>query len=344
MTWLAWRQFRFPALFAAAVLAATAVLLTVTGVHLSNLYDSYTASRAACHGARGCGIGPSQFLHHYHHLGQWLGTFQAAVPGLIGLFWGAPLIAREFETGSHRLVWTQSVTRGRWFVGKVGVVGLASVATAGLLSLAVTWWASPIDRVTTDRFSPAVFGERALAPIGYAAFAFALGVTAGLLIRRTLPAMATTLVGYVVVREVMTYQVRQHLFPAHHLVRAIGPDSQLNFSIFRQETGGVIHASVSGSTHIPGAWVYSDRVVDSSGHGLTTDVLQRTCPHLRGTQSGPPNFRACIDSLASHFHEVVSYQPASRYWAFQAAEMAVFVALALALLGFCFWWIRRRTS
>ena len=115
----------------------------------------------------------------------------------IGVFWGAPLIAREFETGTYRLAWTQSVTRTRWLAVKLGVVGLASIAVAGLLSLMVTWWSSPIDRVNADRFRLGIFAERDIVPIGYAAFAFALGVTAGLLIRRTLPAMAATLVAFV---------------------------------------------------------------------------------------------------------------------------------------------------
>jgi hypothetical protein len=55
-------------------------------------------------------------------------------------------VARELETGTYRLAWTQSVTRTRWLAVKLGVVGLTSVAVAGLLSLMVTWWSSPIDR------------------------------------------------------------------------------------------------------------------------------------------------------------------------------------------------------
>jgi hypothetical protein len=40
----------------------------------------------------------------------------------------------------------------------------------------------------------------------------------------------------------------------------------------------------------------------------------------------------------------VTYQPASRYWAIQLAETAIYLALALALTGFCFWWIRGNRS
>ena len=111
-------------------------------------------------------------------------------PALIGLFFGAPLIARELETGTFRLAWTQSVTRRRWLAVKLGLVGLAAMAFGGLLTWMVDWWASPIDAANQNRFGLANFGFHGVAPIGYAAFAFALGATAGVLLRRTVPAMA----------------------------------------------------------------------------------------------------------------------------------------------------------
>jgi hypothetical protein len=41
---------------------------------------------------------------------------------------------------------------------------------------------------------------------------------------------------------------------------------------------------------------------------------------------------------------VLVYQPASRYWAFQSYETAIFLGLAVILGAFCFWWMRRRLS
>ena len=40
----------------------------------------------------------------------------------------------------------------------------------------------------------------------------------------------------------------------------------------------------------------------------------------------------------------MTYQPASRYWAFQWYETAIFLGLAVILAGLCFWQIRRRRS
>ena len=46
----------------------------------------------------------------------------------------------------------------------------------------------------------------------------------------------------------------------------------------------------------------------------------------------------------AQYHQVITYQPASRYWAFQSYETVVFACLSLILIGLCFWWIRSRTS
>src|SRR6185437_5318866 len=116
-----------------------------------------------------------------------LGPLLLIIPALLGIFWGAPLVAREMERGTFRLAWTQSVRRRRWLAIKLGVIGLASMAVTGVLSLMVTWWFSPIDRVNANRFVPGIFDERGIVAIGYAVFAFMLGVTAGLLITRILP-------------------------------------------------------------------------------------------------------------------------------------------------------------
>ena len=137
------------------------------------------------------------------------------LPALIGLFWGAPLLTRELEAGTHRLVWNQSVTRTRWLAVKLALTGLAAMTAAGLGSLAVSWWSSPIDKTAANvpQMGPVVFAARGIVPIAYAAFAFALGVTVGMLVRRTLPAMAITLAVFVAVQFAMPLLVRPHLVP-----------------------------------------------------------------------------------------------------------------------------------
>ena len=279
------------------------------------------------------------------------------VPVLIGMFWGAPLVARELETGTFRLAWTQSVSRMRWLLVKLGLVGLASAAVAGLLSLMVTWWYSPIDKVSQNRFSSAAFGVHGFVPAGYALFAFALGATTGLLFRRTLPAMATTLVGFIVARFAVAYWIRPHFMTPVTKSFAIDPNGALGFSA---SPGGSLQF-MAGPPNVPNALVVSNSVVNNAGQSPSSAFLQKACPNLPGPNGPPPGvgggqahaavsangqqaFQQCITTISTKYHQVVTYQPANRFWAFQTYETLLFVVASAALAGVCVWWVRRRLS
>jgi ABC-type transport system involved in multi-copper enzyme maturation permease subunit len=212
MIWLAWRQLRSQLLVVIGVLVVLGVLLALNGSHLVHLYDTTVAT---CAQHNDC---PS-VTQNFESQAKWnhaLDALVLVVPALIGIFWGAPLVARELETRTNRLAWTQSITRSRWFAVKLAVVGVASVVTASLVSLMVTWWASPYDRLQDAPY--AVFDQRDIAPVAYALFAFALGVALGVLIRRTLPAMAATLVAFVAVRFVVSQWIRPRLIAPLHTI------------------------------------------------------------------------------------------------------------------------------
>ena len=147
MIWLTWRQFRVQALTAAAVLAAVAILLGVTGPHMASLYAA--SGIAGCQGDSCANSGQRLPLtscttgavdHVMYPVGL---VLILATPALLGIFWGAPLIAREFETGTFRLAWNQSVTRTRWLMVKLALTGLAAMAVTEALSLMHAWWADP---------------------------------------------------------------------------------------------------------------------------------------------------------------------------------------------------------
>jgi hypothetical protein len=263
------------------------------------------------------------------------------VPAVIGIFWGAPLIARELETGTHRLAWNQSVSRTRWTVVKLGLIGLAAVATAGLLSLMISWWASPIDNAMNfgqpdsgagfPRITPLIFGARGVAPLGYAAFAFALGVTAGVLIRKTLPAMAVTLVVFAVVAFVMPNFIRPHLIPPVHVTAPLNPYQ--NNELMISSPGNQM--TVVGNFSRPGAWILSNHSITPSGH-LFTGPAGPAC-----MGNGTPN--ACINWINSlHLRQQVSYQPASRFWPLQFIETGIYLVLAAGLGWLSVWRVRRR--
>lgn len=359
MIQLAWRQFRAQALVTYGLLAVVAVVLAVTGPSLVHYYNTYVVP---CHLHNDCGPVQNAFLGQQHVVQATLGPILLLLPALIGMFWGAPLIARELETGTFRLAWTQSLPRRRWLMVKLALVGVAAMAAAGLLSLMVTWWFSPLDRMNQNRFTPGMFDVRGIVPIGYAAFAFALGVAAGVLIRRTVPAMAAVIIPYIAARLAATYVIRPNLMSP---VRASVPLA-LN---------GPGNTGMGGPS--PADWVLSSETVTrvgrvigqngtlgmsfgSNGVGFTTRAdgvwlagVGR-CPNIKssagfGPGGGPGGGRGqlqamqtCIEKLG--VHQEVVYQPISRFWTFQWCELGIFLAAAVLLAGFCFWWVRRRLT
>lgn len=284
----------------------------------------------------------------------WLGLLVILAPAVIGAFWDAPLVAGEFEDGTFRLAWTQSVTRTRWMAAKLAVAGLASMAAAGLLSLAVTWWAGPLDRAARNQF--ATFDQRDIVPVGYAAFAFTLGVLAGALIRRTLPAMFVTLVGYVTARVAAMTWVRPHVLPPVLLNLALNPRST---GYGQAGTLSVLFGSptlMPNPPDLPNAWITSIGIVNAHGEALTAAQLSRACPgigkgrggggggglgHTRAPQAVVNQLQDCVAKIGTTYHEAVAYQPAGRYWPLQWYELAVFLGAALLLAAACLWRIRR---
>jgi hypothetical protein len=352
-----WRQFRTQAFIGGAGLLVLGIILLVTGPHLVSVYDTAVAQCRASGGASSDCNNP--VVSTYSKLQVLATALVLVVPVLIGMFWGAPLIARELETGTFRLAWTQSVSRLRWLLVKLGLVGLASAAVAGLLSLMVTWWFSPIDKVNQDRFGTAAFGLHGFVPVGYALFAFALGATTGLLFRRTLPAMAVTLVGFVVARWTVGFWIRPHFMTPVAKAFGINPNGGNGFG-FAASPGGALQFT-TGPPNIPNALVVSNSVVNNAGQSPSPAFLQRACPNLPGLNGPPPAaqgggahaavsaggqqaFQQCITTISAKYHQVITYQPASRFWAFQTYETLLFVVASAALAGLCVWWARYRLS
>lgn len=340
MIWLTWRQFRTAATAVFAGLAVLAALLAVTGPGIA---DDYAAGIATCtEQPGGCEDFVKQFF--IDHQGPVLAVtlLMLVLPALIGLFWGAPLVTRELEAGTHQLAWNQSVTRTRWLAVKLGLTGLAAAAAAGLGSLAVTWWSSTIDQIpareTYSRLaSPIVFAARDIVPIGYAAFAFALGVAVGMLVRRTLPAMAITLAVFVAVQVAMPMLVRPHLLPPSQATLTI------NESVLASLNATGPDGPLRVETRAPGEgdWLLSGHTVDASGKAVDSVPLTPSSEAC-SLAEGMSGCLAEIERLGYRQH--VTYHPASRFWPFQWIEAGSYLALAIGLAGFSFWWIRRRVS
>jgi ABC-2 family transporter protein len=342
------RQFRNEGIVGFGLLIVLAIVLAITHVNVSNVSGAF---QSTCKAAADCSTASNPVVNVDKPFQSALSLIVDIAPALIGLFFGAPLIARELESGTFRLAWTQSVTRKRWLAVKLGLVGLAAMAIGGLLTWMVDWWASPIDAANQNRFGVANFGLHGVAPIGYAAFAFALGATAGALLRRTVPAMALTGAGFAAARLAVAYWVRPNLAsPVHQSIALTAKSAIPNFGV--QQPEGIVSLTPP-TVGVPNGWVYSTAAANKSGAAPTSQYLLHTCPTLEKIVSagpgGPSNggsasFQGCLNKLSTTFHTVVTYQPASRFWPFQWAEMGIFLVTALALCGLTYWWLQREYS
>jgi hypothetical protein len=349
MTRFSWLQSRTQTVTVAALLGALAVVAAITGIQLSHLYMTEVA-----HCQTGCDLAINDFGHHQAFLQHALDILAMAAPALLGIFWGAPLLARELETGTYRLAWTQSVSRSRWLVTKIGVGAGMTVAVAGLLTLTITWWYRALDHVGSNQYD--LFERRDIAPIGYAAFAFAAGVLLGAVIRRVVPAMAATLAIFIGARVAVAIWLRPHLLsPLHKSVSLLGTDG---FG-FASSNGGPITLMAKASAGV-NTWTQSTHIVTSGGHTATSaqlsSFIQQHCPAIanppavapglnhpvKADPAGAASFEACRQQAAKMFHLVLTYQPASRYWALQWLECSIFLALAVMAVGASYWWLTRR--
>lgn len=343
MIWLTWRQFRAQAIAVAALLVLLAIALTMTGFGLAHLYAA--SGLATCHAQHGCASAANDFLarvqsSRYAKMHDVALAVVVFMPALAGMFWGAPMVAREMETGTFRLAWNQSVTSRRWITVKLGLVGLVAMVTAGLLSLALSWWAEPVYRaavlagngseLNASRFGPVNFDAQGIVPIAYAAFAFALGVAAGVAIRRTIPAMAATLSVFGVVQFAWPTWIRPHLMSPAHAIVSI-PSVTLN--AVGSGNGGHLYLAAGGRG---GDWILASHAVNAAGRAVAR--VPQACQ--QAFNGGPEGFVRCLG--AHGIRIAMTYQPGGRFWAFQWLEAGVFVAVAAGLAGFCFWRVARR--
>ncbi|MHB8511292.1 MAG: hypothetical protein ACYDCC_03840 [Actinomycetota bacterium] len=325
MIWVTWRQHRGQLIGGAILLGVIATLLLITGVQISNTFHSSGLAHCLARTPDQCGQLQESFRNQYRFI-NFLPPLFLIVPLLLGMFWGAPLIARELEQGTHRLAWTQAVTRRRWIASKLALISTFTVIFAIGWAWLVTWWSSPFV-ATGNRFDPGLFDLRGIVPVAYTLFALALGVAAGAVLGKTMPALVTTLVSFSVVRLVVLLFVRSRYMAAKTISFALG------------SAGGDLFKLAPPPD--PSGWVISQKTLDSAGRLLWTDGGIRFDPGIAArcgisiNESGPPDpgaLNQCLSRLGAHM--VSTYQPDSRYWTFQGIEFVIFTVLAVGLMIF----------
>ena len=339
-------QLRIQAITAAVALTAFAVLLAVTGSHLASMYAA--SGLPGCQPAS-CGQLASRFLQQADSTGPYATVSPLSLilititPAVLGLFWGAPLIARELETGTFALAWSQSVTRTRWLAVKLAVGGIAAMALTEALSLMFAWWAAPLRRaaghgatrgiLAMNQFDPLAFATHGITPLGYAAFAFALGVTIGALVRRSVAAMALTLTIFIAVQIAMPLWIRPNLFPTRHTTIPVTGDTVSSVLQIDSPPRFTYTLAANGLPGQPQAWIQSSGATDTKGHPVST-VVPSACSPLAASSASLEDVAKCLTNQGIRLG--VTYQPPSRYWPLQGAETGIYLALSLALIGYSF--------
>jgi hypothetical protein len=314
MAWVTWRQHRAQLLAAAGLLVSVAVAALVTSLPVRDAYHHQALSSCLPPAARpGCDLLVNHFRSEFGSLAQ-VGRWLILLPGL-ALLVGAPLLAREFEHGTYRLAWTQGISRRRWLVVKTALLAGGLVALAALLGLVAMWWRTPFDHVE-GRLAPQAFDIEGTVVPGYTFFALAIGVLAGIWLRRTLAAVSLSATVFVLTRLGVEKLLRPH-FPAplHRIATSAAPGA---------------HAH---------DWVIDDKVVDSVGRRITSAREDLAVVHA---QHAGIDAQQYLVSLG--WRRVVTYQPAGRFWELQGIETAIFVALGLAAVAAAVQLLRRRPT
>jgi hypothetical protein len=313
--WLTWRQQRTETVIAVILLALVAAVLVPTGLHMADVYERDGIAACLSDPSAGCRDAVDSFATRWGtllNLGGWLNF----VPALLGMLLAVPVVL-EFERGTFRLAWTQSVTRRRWLATRLSLIAASAVGASVLVTVLVTWWRDPLDEVN-GRFTDG-FSLEGVVPSAYTLFAAALVIAFGVVLRRTAAAAGSALVVFAAARIVIENWARPHYQAQLHGTWPGVPGPELQGAwVFRQ----------GGELRMLGGQFPDPAVVQSCVTDATTKSFDSAC-------------LAQHDVVLTAF---ATYHPASRFWLFQAIETSIFVGLTAALLGFSIWWIRKRIS
>lgn len=339
LVWLVARQHRAALWAGLAVVVAIAAYIVWQRAEMVGYMRAHDIQgcadwnwKALCHGRE---INPHEgttpTAEALRHLGETYrtpllntGRLLLALPALIGVFIGAPLFARELETGTHRLVWTQSVGRTRWLVAKLALPLVAVTAgTAVLAALYTWWWRAARGQFQDIAWGTAVpFDATGPAAVALAPLSFLLGAAAGLLLARTLPAMAATLGA--------TAGVLYGL-------GALRPHLMTPRTVVSDGTGGFAHVPLRVFAT---AWRgIGEGFLDRSGEKIPQKTVLDRCSSAFG-----PDWNRCLARLGATRRQYEELHPASHYWPMQWMQAGICLAVAVALAAFCLWWIGRRRA
>jgi hypothetical protein len=335
LTWVAWRQQRAALAGAAALLGAIGAYLAYTGWEIHRAYDAYAAcvpasmrvqplGGAVIGGPRACLPAVRAFFSFYGSEqgpvgasginAQTVPFLLLAVPVLVGAFVGGPAVARELESGTFRFAWTQGAGRVRLAAARLVPLAVVVTAAAYGLSALFSWYIGPfVQAGVTGKYPMQLFGTMGTDFAGWTLFSFAVAAFAGVLLRRTVPAMAASIVVLTAADVVTIMALRQH-YAAPVVVAGGGPAGNGNLVV--------------------GNWFTTTSGVPV-GQATVLNAFARL----------PFGVTPSTAMLARHhWLQWWSYQPAGRWWQFQLTEGGWLLAASLLFIAGTVLLIRRRPA
>ncbi|HET8529298.1 MAG TPA: ABC transporter permease subunit [Gaiellaceae bacterium] len=312
MAWVTWRQHRPQLLGLAGLLVALALAALGTDLPIRAAYHRHALASCLPPATRsGCELIVSHFRSEFAPLRSAV-RYLIVLPVLAGLFVGAPLLAREYEHGTFRLAWTQGVSRRRWLLAKTLLLGLLVVAAGLAFAGLAAWWRAPFDSVD-GRIVPAAFDLEGVVVAGYAFFALCVGILAGVVFRRTIPAMTAAAAAFLAVRLGVEKGLRPHyLAPLHRTAGGLAPQSPTR------------------------EWVLGDHLVDALGRQIGAAREDLAVAHAQHAGIDPQEYLVSLG-----WRRLITYQPDGRFWTFQAIELGIFVVLGLLAVAVAVALVRR---
>ncbi|HEX4775078.1 MAG TPA: ABC transporter permease subunit, partial [Candidatus Saccharimonadales bacterium] len=317
MNWFVWRQHRKQFLIIGIILALYAALIIPTGLHFWHTYQQTLASCAQNPATPSCSdlasnLFQSSLDQALFHLAPVAILF---LPLILGMFWGAPFLAKEYTEGTNSLAWTQSVSRRKWLTVKLIWILVATAVFTGAFAALITWWSKTPNTLNTDRFTgDPLFGTQGIVPVALGLFAVTFGIMFGAWFRKTMVAVGVTLGLFIAFALIVVPNfVRPHYMTPITVTAPMGPDTL--------------------DSKIPsGAWLVSRNIVDKNGNTFNSFNLANMPPQCQQiiqqsqvgtndhgirvkampTPGGGDPIDTCLNNAG--YHQIAKYQPSYRYW------------------------------
>jgi ABC-type transport system involved in multi-copper enzyme maturation permease subunit len=360
MNWLAWQQHRKQFLIAGIFVVLFAAFMIPTGI---SFWHTYQHALSSCNATATCDQLAGELFQSsidalLFHLVPVAIMF---IPILLGLFWGVPLLSKEYTEGTNKLVWTQSVSRRKWLSVKLAWVLIGTAITAGAFAALDTWWSKTGNLLNVDRFQPLQFSSQGIVPVACAIFAVSLGIMFGAWFKRIMVALGVTLFLLIAIALVIVPNfirpnyVSPTIYTAALFNNSTGEAKGDPLSPQAPPNSGaslVVSGSLNSETGHPISWsnppqscivAHPNDGIGPIGQHTAIAVKNGNVRDAMVSRNGGPTVDLnCLDNLG--YHWITKYQPSYRYWDFQRIETGFYLALSVIPLGLTYWLVLRRDA